>query len=68
MERAAKYDVEWRSIDDEHAETRSRKDTEEVVVVSNNRLAEWARELGFHSENLGEGSKRNNEVIMHDLR
>ena len=39
-------------VDDEHAETCACEDAREVVVVTDNGLAEWEAELGLDSENL----------------
>jgi len=47
-----KDDMQWRCIDDKHAETRSSKDSGEVPFIGDNPLPEGVGETGFHSEHL----------------
>ena len=39
-------------INNEHAQARSCKDTDKVVVIPYDGLAEWEREFGFDGEDL----------------
>lgn len=52
MEGTTENDVKGRSIDDEHAKACTCEDTEEVVVVSDDRFTEGIRELGLDCKDL----------------
>ena len=52
VEGAAEDDVERRRVDDENAQACASEDAREVVVVSDNRLAEREAELRLNSEDL----------------
>lgn len=64
---AAKYDVQWGSVDDEHAKTRAREYTSEVVVIANNTAAEGELELGLDSKDLWQDLRERPRVKMHGV-
>ena len=49
--------MQWRRVDDEHAEARARDDAGEVVIVADDAFAERERELGLNGENLDVNDK-----------
>lgn len=64
---AAKDDVQWRSVDDEHAKTRAREYTSEVVVIANNTAAEGELELGLNSKDLWQDLRERPRVKTHGV-
>ena len=50
MEGTAKDNMEWWSVDDEHAQASAGEDSGKVPFVPNDRFAEGEGELGLDSE------------------
>jgi hypothetical protein len=51
-ERASKYNVQWWSVDDEYPKAGTGQDTEEIIFVSDDALAEGERKFSFDGEYL----------------
>jgi hypothetical protein len=50
--RASKYDLQWRSVNDEDSETCATENSPEVIDVSNDVSPEGEGEFGFDSKHL----------------